>query len=75
MFVTPQHQVKELRNEAGRNIVGCTMLCPELRGKNGGRYIHVEKNEEGRAGGGKGGAKRGRRGKELCTMHMYVPLL
>ena len=30
MFVTPQHQVKELRDEAGRNIVGGTMLCSEL---------------------------------------------
>ena len=30
MFVTPHHQVKELRDEAGRNIVGGTMLCPEL---------------------------------------------
>ena len=37
MFVTPQHQVKELWDEAGRNIVGSTMLCSELgRGDVGG---------------------------------------
>ena len=30
MFMTPQHEVKELRDEAGRNIAGGTMLCPEL---------------------------------------------
>ena len=69
MLMTPQHQVKELRNEAGRNIVGGIMLCPELErmwgilnweGRiegGGGRYTH-EKNEEGRRRG------RNRTGKE-----------
>ena len=48
MFMTPHHQVKKLRDEAGRNIVGGTMLCPELgggdvvgRGGGGGVGIYV----------------------------------
>ena len=76
MFVTPQHQVKELRDEAGRNIVGSTMLCSEL-GR--GRYIHVEKDkrggeEGGRVGGERKGKKKGEEGEkeEVCIcIHMY----
>ena len=65
MFVTPQHQVKKLRNEAGRNIVGGTMLCSEL--VDVGRYIEKgQRGEEMREEQDGGGVKqRGRgRGKE-----------
>ena len=79
MFVTPHHQVKELRNEAGRNIVGGTMLCSEL--VDVGRYIEKgqtgeEMREEQDGGGGrqrgsrwrgKEGEMKGKRGKEVCT--------
>ena len=80
MFVTPQHQVKELRDEAGRNIVGGTMLCPELEREDwGGGYIHVEKNKEGRRRGrNRRGERKGEKeeegGKGGMHMHTYVPV-
>ena len=68
MFVTPQHKVKELRDEAGWNIVGGTMFCSELGredwggGGGGGGYIHVEKNKEGRRRGrNRRGERKGKR--------------
>ena len=66
MFVTPQHKVKELRNEAGWNIVGGTMLCSELvdvgevymcRKERRGEEQREEQNGEESVGGG------GRKGK------------
>ena len=57
MFVTPQHQVKELRDEAGRNIVGGTMLCSELGG--------------GDMGGEGRGDRKGKRGKRRYA-YAYV---
>ena len=59
MFVTRHHQVKELRDEAGRNIVGGTMDV--------GRYIEKgQRGEDMREEQDGGGVKqRGRgRGKE-----------
>ena len=83
MFVTPQHQVKELRDEAGRNIVGCTMLCSEL--VDVGRYIEKgqrgEEMREEQDGGGvkqRGSRGRGKEGKEReggMHMHTYIPVL
>ena len=85
MLMTPQHQVKELRNEAGRNIVGGTMLCSELGRVDVGRYIEKgqrgeEMREEQNGGGvkqrgrgrGKEGEMKGKRGKEVCIcIHTY----
>ena len=73
MFVTPQHQVKELRDEAGRNIVGGTMLCSELGRMDVGRYTEQRgeemREEQQGEGGGEGGEERkGKRGKG--DMHM-----
>ena len=71
MFVTPQHQVKELRDEAGRNIVGSTMLCSELGREDwGGGEVYTcrkeqrgeEKREEQEGGGERKGKKRGEEG-------------
>ena len=71
MFVTPQHKVKELRDEAGRNIVGGTMLSSELE-RMWGRYIEKgqrgeEMREEQDGGGGRqrcrGRGKEGERGE------------
>ena len=64
MFMTPHHQVKELRNEAGQNIVGSTMLCSELGRVDVGRYIEKgqrwEERKEEQQGGGE---RKGKRGK------------
>ena len=78
MFVTPQHQVKELRNEAGRNIVGGTMLCSELGRMDVGRYIEKgqrgeerrEEQEEGEKGRERGG-RRYAYGTSVYTLLEY----
>ena len=58
MLVTPQHKVKELRNEAGQNTVGGTMLCSELVDV-GEVYRKRAKRrgDEGGTGWGRGGRK------------------
>ena len=75
MFVTPQHQVKELRDEAGRNIVGGTMLCSELVDvgevyrKRGEEMREEQDGGGGRQRGrgrGKEGEMKGKRRKEVC---------
>ena len=74
MFVTPQHQVKKLRNEAGRNIVGGTMLCPELGRGDVGRYIEIgQRGKERREEQDEGEGREERKGKKeiyIC-IHMY----
>ena len=66
MFMTPQHQVKELRNEAGRNIVGGTMLCSELGRVDVGRYIEKgQRGEERKEEQQGGGERKGKREKEI----------
>ena len=78
MFVTPQHQVKELRDEAGRNIVGGTMLCSEL-GREGvytcRKEQRGEEKREEQEGGKEGEKGRRRGGKGGTHMHTYVPVL
>ena len=80
MFVTPQHQVKELRDEAGRNIVGGTMLSSELE-RMWGRYIEKgqrreEMGEEQDGGGGRqsvgGGGRKGKEGKGGMHNYAYI---
>ena len=70
MFVTPHHQVKELRNEAGRNIVGGTMLCSELGRVDVGRYIEKgqrgEERKEEQQGGGERKGKREKGDIYIC---------
>ena len=67
MFMTPHHQVKELRNEAGWNIVGGTTLCSELGRVDVGRYIEKgQRGKERREEQQEGGERKGKRGKEIC---------
>ena len=85
MFVTPQHQVKELRDEVGRNIVGGTMLCSELgRGDVGGEGGYIRTCRKSKEGRGRGRNRRGERkgekegeqgGKGGMHMHTYVLVL
>ena len=82
MFVTPQHKVKELRDEAGWNIVSSTMLCSEFGGGVGGGGIGICRKKTKRVErrkskeGGQGGERkrrneRERKGSEL----VYVSIL
>ena len=62
MLMTPQHHVKELRDEAGRNIVGGTMLCPELGRVDVGEVYRKRTKRGGEEGGTAGGRRK--EGKE-----------
>ena len=75
MFVTPQHQVKELRDEAGRNIVGGTMLCPEL-GREGVYTCRKEQRGEEKREEQEVGERKGKkRGEEGGKEEVYICIL
>ena len=66
MLVPPEHEVKEIRDERCRYVVGSTMFCSaKEEGKKGGKGENgVKRRKERKGGKGENGVREGREGRE-----------